>query len=274
MSHRLPSRRTAPSLLLAVAAAVSTFATATTAADLPEIRAAGRLRALVMLDEKRPEFYSTKLGRPGFDAEVIEAFAKLHKLAVEFVTVASWDALVPALNEKKGDLIAGRFSVTESRAKLVAFTHEVFPTRNVVFNLKPRAPVESLEQLRTEKLGVIRGSSMVEAARAAGLPGATLDDGIAPGAYGEALHAGRITAALWGIESAMALQHEDPAIQLGMFLGPPGSLAYAVRKDEPQLLASLNDFIDNFRRTSSWSRLVVKYFGVTAPTILKKARAE
>lgn len=273
MRNRLPSRRIVVSLL-AVATAAPALATAAGAADLPEIQAAGRLKALVVLDAKRPEFYSTTPGRPGFDAEVLEAFARLHKLTVEFVTVAGWDALVPALNDKKGDLVAGRFTVTESRAKQVAFTHEVFPTRNVVINLRPGPPVETIEQLRKERLGVIRGSSMAEAARAAGLPEAILDDTIAPGAYGEALRAGRITAALWGVESAIALQREDPGVQLGMFLGPAGSLAYAVRKDEPQLLAALNDYIDNFRRTPTWSRLVVKYFGAAAPAILKKARSD
>jgi ABC-type amino acid transport substrate-binding protein len=273
MSHRLPSRRAVLCLLLAVATALG-VATASRAADLPEIQGAGRLKVLAVLDTKRPEFYSTTPGRPGFDVEVLQAFAKLHKIELELVTVAAWDALVPALTDKKGDLIAGRFSVTESRAKIVAFTHEVFPTRNVVFNLKSRPPILSLEQLRKEKLGVIRGSSMVEAARAAGLPDGSLDDTIAPGAYGEALHAGRITAALWGVESAMALQHEDPGIQLGMFLGPPGSLAYAVRRDEPRLLGALDEFIDNFRHTPTWSRLVVKYFGTAAPEILRKARTE
>jgi ABC-type amino acid transport substrate-binding protein len=76
------------------------------------------------------------------------------------------------------------------------------------------------------------------------------------------------------VESAIALQKEDPEIQLGMFLGPPASLAYAVRRDEPELLKALNEYIDNLRRTQTWNRLVVKYFGAAAPEILRKARAE
>lgn len=274
MHDRQPSGRTLVWLARTAVVAALAAATAAPAADLPEIQTAGRLKVLVVADTKRPEFYSTTPGKPGFDAEVLATFAKLHKLDTEFVQVANWDALIPALNDKQGDVIAGRFTVTESRAKIVDFTHEVFPTRNVIFNLKPRPPIETLEQLRKEKLGVIRGSSMEEAARAAGLGGDGLDDTIAPGAYAEALHAGKVTAALWGVESAIALQREDPTIQLGMFLGPPGSLAYAVRKDSPALLKALDEFIDNFRRTPTWSRLVVKYFGAAAPDVLKKARAK
>ena len=32
--------------------------------------------------------------------------------------------------------------------------------------------------------------------------------------------------------------------------------------------------IENLRKTATWSRLAVKYFGESAPEVLKKARAE
>ncbi len=57
-----------------------------------------------------------------------------------------------------------------------------------------------------------------------------------------------------------------------MFLGPPRSLAYAVRKEDRELLRVLDGYIDNVRKTPTWSRLVVKYFGAAAPEVLKKAR--
>lgn len=100
------------------------------------------------------------------------------------------------------------------------------------------------------------------------------DDGIEPGGYADALRSGRIAAAVWGIESAIPAQRQDPEIQLGMFLGPPGTLAYGVRRGDRQLLAALDEFIQNTRRTPAWGRAVVKYFGDTAPEILRKARSE
>ena len=269
MSRSLP--RTGCARLL-----VSMLLTATlpaAAADFPEIKAKGVLRVLVMPDTRRPEFYSIRPGTPpGFDAEVLDHFAALHKLRLEVVPQNGWDALIPALQAKKGDVIAGRFTATEGRKKLVSFTSEVFPTRNVVINRKPRKPITTLEQLKAEKVGTNKGSSMAEAIAAAGVP--NVDDSLPPGAYDEALKSGKISAALWGVESAVALQREDPEIQLGMFVGPPASLAYAVRKDEPALLQALNEYIENLRKTATWSRLVVKYFGEAAPEILKKARSE
>jgi ABC-type amino acid transport substrate-binding protein len=243
-------------------------------ADWPDVQKRGSLRVLVMLDTRRPEFFSMKAGTPGFDHEVLQGFASLHKITLDIKPVESWDALLPALEAGKGDVIAGRFTMTESRTKIVNFTAEVFPTRNVVINRKPRKPVATLEDLRAEKVGTIKGTSMAEAIAAAGVPAANVDDGLPAGSFGEALKSGRVSAAVWGIESAIALQREDPEIQLGLFLGPPRSLAYAVRKRDAELLKVLDGYIENLRKTPTWSRLVVKYFGAAAPEVLKKARTQ
>ncbi|MCL4819261.1 MAG: transporter substrate-binding domain-containing protein [Vicinamibacteria bacterium] len=256
-----------------LAGVIALAVAAPAAADWAEVKQRGALRVLYVYDEKRPEFFADKPGvAPGFDHEVLQGFASLHKLKLELVNVPTWDALLPALQAKKGDLVAGRFTVTESRRKLVEFTNEVFPTRNVVINRRPKPPVTTLEQLRAEKVGTIRGTSMAEAIAAAGVPASNVDDGLAAGSFGEALKSGRVSAAVWGVESAIALSREDADVQIGVFLGPPGSLAWAVRKGEPDLLRELNAYVDNVRRTQTWSRLVVKYFGEAGPEILKKAR--
>jgi polar amino acid transport system substrate-binding protein len=244
----------------------------TAQADLPEVLQRGTLRVLVMIDTRRPEFFTLDEAAPGFDREVLQGFAQLHHVKLEAVPVSGWDALIPALLEGKGDLIGGRFTVTESRKKLVAFTGEVFPTRNVVLTRHPHRVVKTVEELRAEKVGTIKGTSMAEAIAAAAVPPARVDDGIPPGGFAEALKSGRITAAVWGVESAIAAKRGDPAIQLGMFLGPPSSLAYAVRKGDTALLGALNEYISNLRRTPTWSRLVVDYFGADAIEVLKKAR--
>jgi ABC-type amino acid transport substrate-binding protein len=241
-------------------------------ADLPEVVQRGALRVLVMIDARRPEFFTLDQAAPGFDREVLQSFAQLHHVKLEPVTVAGWDALIPALLEGKGDLVGGRFTVTESRKKVVAFTAEIFPTRNVVMTRHPHRVVSTVEELRAEKVGTIKGTSMAEAIAAAAVPPARVDDGIPPGGFAEALKSGRITAAVWGVESAIAAQRGDPDIRLGMFLGPPSSLAYAVRKGDTGLLAALNEYIANLRRTPTWSRLVVRYFGADALEVLKKAR--
>jgi ABC-type amino acid transport substrate-binding protein len=245
-------------------------------ADLGEVKTRGRLRVLGVLAAKTgDEFLNRSSGdAPGFDHEILEGFARLHRVTLEVTAIPTWDALVPALLAGKGDLIAGRVTVTESRRKLIDFTSEVFPTRHVVFTRKPHRVVGTREQLFEEKVGTVKGTSMAEVIAQVGVPPAHVDDTVPTGTLPLALKEGRITAAVLGVENAMAAQRRDPEIQLGMFLGAPGSLAYGVRKEDVELKKALSDYIDNFRRTPAWNRLVVKYMGDAAPEILRRARTE
>lgn len=240
-------------------------------ADLPEIQRTATLRVLVV--DGSPAFFALRAGAdPGFDRELLDGFAALHKLTVKPVEAPSWNALVPWLLDGKGDVVAGGVTVTPARSKQVDFTAEVFPTRNVVVTRGPRRVVETLGQLREERVGTIKGSSMAELIASLGVPAANLDDGLPSGGAPEALRKGRITATVSGVEDAFLYQRADPAIQIGMFVGSAGSLAFAVRKDSPRLKAALDEYVANVRRTPTWSRLVLKYFGAQAPELLRKAR--
>jgi ABC-type amino acid transport substrate-binding protein len=156
----------------------------------------------------------------------------------------------------------------------VDFTVEVFRTRNVVITRKPSRVVTTLDELRQERVGTIRGTTLAQAVADARVPPRNVDDSIAPTAFGDVLRSGKVTAIVDGVEDALLLQQADPDIQLGLFLGAAESLAFAVRKNAPQLRQALDEYLSNFRRTPSWNRLLVKYFGGSALEVLRRARAE
>lgn len=242
-------------------------------ADLAEMQKRGTLRILVVLSEDEPQFFSVKPGLPpGFDQEILEGFAKLHKLRLEVAPCPGWDALIPHLVKGKGDVIAGGFTDTEARRRQIEFSPEVFPTRTVVATRKPHRVIRTVEELREEKVGAIRGTTMIDALAAAGV--SSVDDSLVAGAFPEALKSKKITAAVDGVEAVLKAKIADPELQIGMFLGPPESLAYGIRKEDRALLKALHEYVANLRRTPTWSRLVVKYFGKAGPEILKKARGE
>lgn len=254
---------------MAILLAAALLAAATV--DLPEVRARGSLRVLAVVPTQADDFMSETPGR-GFDREVLEGFCSLQRLELELILRESWGDLVPSLLRGEGDLIAGRFNVTATRRQQIDFTSEVFPSRHVVMTRQPHRVVATPEELRAEKVGTVKGTSMAEVVAAAGVPPERVDDGIPTGTLPDALRAGRVTAIVLGVENAISEQRQDPLIQLGAFLGPPSSLAYGVRRQDTALLAALNDYIANLRRSPSWNRLVVKYFGDAAPEVLRKAR--
>jgi ABC-type amino acid transport substrate-binding protein len=135
---------------------------------------------------------------------------------------------------------------------------------------RPDAVVKSLEELRGRRVGTVRGTFMEEELAAAGVT--NVDTSIATGELPRALREGRINAAADGLEAVLTAQAKDPDLQCGLFLGRPASLAYGVGKADQTLLAALNDYLANVRRSSAWNRLVVKYFGKASLEILNKAR--
>jgi lysine/arginine/ornithine transport system substrate-binding protein len=243
------------------------------AADLPDIRKRGTLRVLAVVSPEEPYFVSKRSGRPpGFDLELLGGFARLHELKVEVIPVPGWDELIPSLRADRGDLIAGGFTNTRSRLEVIDFTVEVFPTRSVVMTRKPRPVITSLAALKDRRVGTVRGTFMAEELSAAGVK--SFDSSIETGRLPEALKAGRIDAAVDGLEAALYAQAKEPDLQLGLFLDRPASLAYGVRKEDRALHAALNSYISSLRRTSTWSRLVFKYFGAASAEILRKAQAQ
>jgi ABC-type amino acid transport substrate-binding protein len=252
------------------------IASAVVALDLPEIHKRGKLVALVAGNPGDSSRFCTKRGSEfvGIEGEILAGFARQQKLELEMAYVPGWDALVPSLLQKKGDVVAGGMTSTEQRRKVIDFTAETFPTRDVVVTRRPRRVVETVEQLREEVVGVAAGTSYVDAAKAAGVPAANLKVIGDNASVDQLMRAGTITATVQGVEFALAPDEADPDVQLGMFLGPPQSIALGVRKDDPQLLLALNDYITNLRRTPTWNRLVVKYFGDKAVDVLKRARGE
>ena len=248
----------------------SLLASPSRAEDLPQLQTRGRLQVLTV--DGSPAFLTLKAGPPGLDREILDGFGHLNRLRVEVVEVSTWDGLVPALLAGKGDLIAGGVTASESRAKQVDFTAEVFPTRNVVLTYKPQRVVRSVEELRSERVGTIKGTTLAEVVAAANVPARNVDDSLPSDGILEALRTGKVTASVDGIEDAMLLGKVDPNVQIGTFLGPPASLAFGVRKDAPQLRAALDEYLTNLRHTTTWNRLVVKYFGESSLQLLKDVR--
>jgi len=220
------------------------------------------------------ERFNLGSGEPGLEKEMLQGFAALHQLKLEIVTVERIDDRLQALNGKKGDVVAGTVA-TDSRRKLVAFTSEVLPSRHVVINRKPADAITSLPALRAQRVLATKGSSWAETALAVGVPAANLDDSYrTPEEMLAALKSRRGAAAVMTVVWAILERNRDPELQLGLFVGPFSTVAFAVRKDNPQLLKALDDYVSNLRRSATWSRLVVKYFGASALEILKKSRAD
>jgi ABC-type amino acid transport substrate-binding protein len=239
-------------------------------ADLDAIAARGSLRVLAGANED-PVWFSMEGGDvPGFEREILEGFARLHKLRFEVVPVANWADALPMLLHGEGDLLAG-VNDTPARRRQVDFVAELLPARNVVVTRRPQAPVVTAEGLRAARFAVVLNTTWAEALEAAGVPASrwvAVDD--VPAAL-DALRAGRATATVTDVLDFFLQRRRDKDLQAGMTLGGTLSSTWAVRKTDPQLRQALETYLAMLRNSPNWSRLLVEYFGEDAPAVLGRA---
>lgn len=239
--------------------------------DLIQIQSRGSLRVLVAADEE-PEMFSLAPSGPiGLEREMLEGFARLHGVKLQPVLVKRFEDMIPALLKEEGDVIVG-IRDTQSRRKLIDFSAETLPARDVVVTRKPHRVVMTVEELQAEKVGVASGTSWGDSAIAAGVPAARIETLADLSAALEALRQGKISATVMSLFDFTLMARRNPDLQAGLLLGLPGSAAWGVRKSSPRLRQRLSDYVESLRKTASWSRLVLEYFGPDALTVLGRAR--
>ena len=266
MTLTTAARATALALALAAAAA-----RATEGADLADVKTRGKLRVIIAADESPDTFALTVGPRPGFEREILERFGQLQDLKLEVVRAPGYADRIPMLLRGEGDVIAAIFDTPDRREK-VAFTAEVIPTHNVAVTLPPRARIGRIEDLRAVKVGVIRGAQPAEAAAAAGVKSPDLVAYEKMEDLLRGLKEREVGAAVLPISELALASKRVAGLEAGVTVGAPGTVAWAVRKEDAALRVALDEYLANVRRSETWSRLVVRYFGDQALAVLGRTR--
>jgi ABC-type amino acid transport substrate-binding protein len=235
----------------------------------PEI---GVLRALVASDEA-PEMFALVPGpRPGFEREILEGFARLHKVRLDVTPVHGFENMIPLLVKGGGDVVCGILD-TEARRRQVAFTVEILPSRLVAVSRKSKV-IATVGALAGERVGVVTGTAWGEGAMAAGVPASRIESYADMKTLLDGLRSGEVTAGVMSLSDFVLLRGREPELQAGPFLGDTMSAAWAVRKSDRVLRRALDEYVQNLRRTPSWGRLAVTYFGDDALSLLGRAHKE
>jgi ABC-type amino acid transport substrate-binding protein len=241
--------------------------------DWPEIQSRGRLRVLAYAYEF-PEMFNfdaqSPLG-PGLERELLESFCKANKLTLDVQRMEDFTKEIPMLVDDQADLIIGIVN-TEPRRRQVAFTGEVFPVRFFVGSDASTPPITSATQLTERNVGVVTGSSWVDAAQRAGVPPQRLKLFDNQVLMFEALEAGKIGAVVMPVADLALAMKRHATLREGFPLGDLLSGCWAVQKASPVLKEKLDVFLSTARSGNIWSQLVVKYYGERAVQILKRAK--
>lgn len=225
--------------------------------DWQAIVDAGRLRMLTV--NSATTYYLWRGELLGFDYELMDAFAKANDLALEVVVASGIDELFAWLQEGRGDVVAaGLTSLAGREAMGVAFASPYLEVRETF--VTAGAPIVDFEGLRGRRVTVSPHTSYAVALAALDDAGFTIDYAErATEAILDGVAKGELDATLADSHRARLAATFHPNLALGLDVGKKG-LAWAVRRENPELLRRLDEYARQGYRGYEFNVLYNKYF--------------
>ncbi len=247
--------------------------------DLPGLLKRKYIR--VMTTMNRTNFFLVGARARGFEYRLLKEYEKYLnrnvkrgelKTILEFVPV-SRDRLLPRLREGLGDIAAAGLTITEKREETVNFTRPYLTDiKELLVTHKDVNPPGNLNALSGKEIFVRRSSSYYESLmnlnrrlKHANLPPVKIieaDENLETEDILELVNTGAIKrtvsdshiAEIWAEVFHDIRVHKEIALRRG------GRIAWAVRKNAPELQESLNRFLKNYRKGTLLGNMLFKRY--------------
>ncbi len=230
--------------------------------DLAGIKRQKNLRMITR--NNNMTFFIHRGGQLGFEYELIQRFAKSQGLKLEVVNPSYHSDLIPWLKEGKGDLIAAAMTITPKRAKEVRFTRPYLKVQQWIIAKKTKGQKTGIEALTGATISIRKSSAFLAPlkklqGKVKGLKIEFLPEDMETEDILEKVEAQEIAFAVADSNLAKAQIRMGRKLTKAYSLGS-SELAWAVRKNNPQLLKALNRFIAKESRSGYFKILREKYF--------------
>ncbi|NTU91021.1 MAG: transporter substrate-binding domain-containing protein [Chlorobiaceae bacterium] len=238
--------------------------------DLAEIRKSGKLQVLLSYD---PINYFIYKGTPmGYSYELAQRFADELGVRLEVVPVRNLNHQIPMLRNGEGDLIAHPMTVIESRTDDVSFSTPLDSTRQVLIqrtrdsSATGHRMVRTLEELDRKTVYVREKSAyfnnLMEIRKRSdiALNIVPVHGSLTTGELISRVNSGKIDFTV--ADSNIAVPHKAlyPALDISTVISRRQPLAWAVRKNAPQLRSALDHWLAAEQRTGYLQMLRNKYY--------------
>ena len=218
---------------------------------------AGRLRLLTI--SSATTYYLWRGELLGFDYELINAFAKANDLALEVIVAPRIDTLFAWLAAGRGDVIAaGLTPLPEREALGVAFASPYLKIRETF--VAAGAPIVDVAELRGRRVTVNPHTSYAASLALQQGAGFVVDYAErSTEAILDAVANGELDVTLADSHRAKLAATFHPNLALGLDVGRK-ELAWAVRRENQELLRRLDEYARNGYRGYQFNVLFNKYF--------------
>jgi membrane-bound lytic murein transglycosylase F len=238
--------------------------------DLDSIKQRGYL---ILLTENSASTYFIYRNQPkGFDFEMAEAFAKSIGVKLRVRILDDVDKMFELLRKGEGDIIASNLTVTDRRKGFVSFSHAMYQTRQVLVqqvmgrDSVMNTMVRDIKDLPTVPIFVHRYSSFYEELKSIEKQhDLTLDIHEAPGGIStddllRLVNDGEMRATITD-ENLLSMDVVDyPNIDLNFALTDKQDIAWAMRKNAPELRQAINEWMHKRATKRKLAAVYKKYF--------------
>jgi len=243
--------------------------------DLDQIRKRGYINALV--DNNSVSYFIYKGAPVGYEYELLQRFARSINVDLKIKVITGVEEAFNLLNRGEGDVIAFPLTINMERKAYVSFTNPHFSTSQVLVQRKPadwatnpyeaekkmiRNPVDligkdvyvmrgSSFKLRLENLSQEMGGNIIIHEDSAAAETESL---ILKVAKGEIDYT--VTDQTLGMVNAAYY----PELDVKTLMSMPQQIAWATRKNSPQLLEAVNTWMSKIKKNGTFQVIYDRYF--------------
>ncbi|MDN5338479.1 MAG: arginine/lysine/histidine transporter system substrate-binding protein [Thermotogaceae bacterium] len=203
------------------------------------------------------EYYNENNEIVGFDIDIARKIAEALGVELKVVDTA-FDGLIPSLLTKKLDMVIAGMTITEERAKVVAFSEPYFTAGQVIVVRKGSTPIKDFEGLKGKVVAVQLGTTgdlvvselkgIKEVRRFEKFTDAFLE-----------LKNRRVDAVVLDSAVAKAYVLSNPNLEITSDVLSSEQYGIAVRKEDKDLLEFINKVLADMRK-SPYDLLIEKWF--------------
>ncbi len=245
------------------------------ALDLSEIQQRGYINALV--DNNSVSYFYYKGGAMGYEYELLKKLAAHLKVDLRIQLISSIEEAVQRLQSGQGDVIAFPFTVTSERKKIVDFTDIHFNTSQVLVQRKPdnwrdnphlaekkmiRDPAGLIGKKVYVKYNSAFKDRLLNLSQEIGGEIIIIEDSASSETESliQKVAEGKIDFTVSDQTIAMVNAAYYPNLDVNTMVSLPQRIAWAVRKNSPQLLAGINSWLAVVKKDGTFNVIYNRYF--------------
>jgi peptidoglycan lytic transglycosylase F len=225
------------------------------------IRETGKLRLITASSINSYYYYENEPA--GFEFDLAQEFAKYLNVELDIVA-PGWNNLFAYLDQGKGDFIAAGISITKERLEKASFSIPYMTIQQRIIHHNLVFGPKNINDIADRTFHVRRGTSYhsrLEKIKGSGIDlNYILHDNIPTEELIAMVHKRKIRFTIADSNIAILSQRYYPDIRIGIPIQEKESLAWAVRKNDTEMLVEINRFFLYANEAGILKNIIDKYY--------------